>query len=221
MIDWQPLLLSFKLAIVTTAILLIISIPLAYWLSKGKSNFKLILQTIVSLPLVLPPSVLGFYMLLAFSPNYFFGNFLKTYFDLHLVFTFNGLVVASVIYSLPFMIQPLISGFHAVPSSLTDAAFSLGKNKWQTLYRVQLPNMKPFIYSATVLSFAHVIGEFGVVLMIGGNIPGETKLASIAIYDEVQSMNYSTANIYSVILLCISFTILLSVHFINRKLQKK
>ncbi|MEO9052958.1 MAG: ABC transporter permease subunit, partial [Ginsengibacter sp.] len=137
-------------------------------------------------------------------------------FDIRLVFSFSGLVVASVIYSLPFMVHPLQSGLSSLPATLQEASFSLGKNKWQTLFKVLLPNIKPSLLTGIVLSFAHTIGEFGVVLMIGGNIPGQTKVASIAIYDEVESLNYHNANIYAAILFVVTFIILLTVFSVNR-----
>ncbi|HEY5370142.1 MAG TPA: molybdate ABC transporter permease subunit [Hanamia sp.] len=216
MIDLQPFWVTLKLALVTTTILLIISIPVANWLTYKKSRIKTIIETIISMPLVLPPTVLGFYLLLAFGPSHWLGKFLENYFDVRLVFSFPGLVVASVIYSLPFMVHPLQSGLSSLPATLKEASFSLGKNKWQTLFKVLLPNIKPSLLTGIVLSFAHTIGEFGVVLMIGGNIPGQTRVASIAIYDEVESLNYHSANIYAAILFVVTFIILLTVFSINR-----
>lgn len=216
MIDLQPFWVTFKLALVTTTILLLISIPIANWLAYKKSRIKTIVETIISMPLVLPPTVLGFYLLLAFGPSHWLGKFLEDSFDIRLVFSFSGLVVASVIYSLPFMVHPLQSGLSSLPATLQEASFSLGKNKWQTLFKVLLPNIKPSLLTGIVLSFAHTIGEFGVVLMIGGNIPGQTKVASIAIYDEVESLNYHNANIYASILFVVTFIILLTVFSVNR-----
>ncbi|WP_394748490.1 molybdate ABC transporter permease subunit [Spongiimicrobium salis] len=213
--DWEPLFLTFKLATVTTVILLMVSIPLAYWLVNSKSRIKPVIETLVSMPLVLPPTVLGFYFLMAFSPGNAFGNWLDTWVGLKLVFSFTGLVLASVIYSLPFMVHPIQSGLSNLPSSLTDAAHVMGKTKLTTLFRVLLPNIKPSLLTGIVLGFAHTIGEFGVVLMIGGNIPGKTKVASIAIYDEVEALNYDVANNYSLVLFCITFCILLAVYLIN------
>lgn len=218
--DWQPLLLTFKLASLTTLILFVIGVPLAYWLVFGKFRFKAAAETLVSMPLVLPPSVLGFYLLLAFSPGNFFGHFVESVFGLRLAFSFEGLVLASVIFSLPFMVQPVQSGFQNLSPSLTEAAYTLGKSRWQTLLRVLLPNIKPSLLAGVVLSFAHTIGEFGVVLMIGGNLPGETKVASIAIYDEVESLNYDTANFYALVLFVVCFAMLLTVYLLNKKLIK-
>lgn len=169
------------------------------------------------MPLVLPPSVLGFYLLLAFSPANSFGKFLDHYFDTRLVFTFGGLIVCSVIYSLPFMVHPIQSGLKNLSSSLREASLTLGKTKFTTLMKVLLPNIRTSIITGAVLTFAHTIGEFGVVLMVGGSIPGKTKVISIAMYDEVQSMNYHAANIYAAILFAFSFIILFSVYLINNK----
>ena len=218
--DWQPLFLTFKLATMTTLILLVIGVPLAYWLSFSRVRFKSMLEALVAMPLVLPPSVLGFYLLLAFSPQHAFGHFLETVFDVRLLFTFAGLVVGSVIFSLPFMVQPVQAGFEALPTSLAEAAATLGKSRWQTFRRVLLPNIRPALLTGTVLAFAHTIGEFGVVLMIGGNIPGETQVASLAIYNEVESLHYGAAHFYALILFALSFTILLSVYTLNKRLLK-
>ena len=215
MIDWQPLILTFKLAFVTTLLLLVISIPLAYWLAYTKSRIKPVIETLVSMPLVLPPTVLGFYLLIAFSPSGDFGKWLDEWLGLKLVFSFEGLVFASIIYSLPFMVHPIQSGFANLSNSLKDAAYVLGKSKTTTLFKVLLPNIKPSLLTGIVLAFAHTIGEFGVVLMIGGNMPGKTKVASIAIYDEVESLNYGAANTYSLILFAVTFTILLFVYLTN------
>ena len=213
--DWTPLLLTLRLAFITTLILGLVSIPIAHCLAFTKSKLKPVIETLVSMPLVLPPTVLGFYLLLAFSPSNAFGAWLDATFGLRLIFSFQGLVVASLIYSLPFMVHPLQSGFSQIPASIIDAAYVLGKSRFVTLQKVLLPNIRPAILTGVVLTFAHTIGEFGVVLMIGGNIPGQTKVASIAIYDEVESLNYANANTYSMILFSLAFVILLSVYLIN------
>ncbi len=194
---FQTMKLTFELAGVTTLILLFIGIPLGYFLSQTKSKLKPVIETLVSMPLVLPPSVLGFYLLLAFSPKNSFGSWLEETFDLRLVFSFEGLIIASVIFSLPFMVHPIQSGFSSLSKSLKEASFVLGKSRLETLLYVLLPNIKPSLLTGIVISFAHTVGEFGVVLMIGGNIAGETKLASIAIYDEVEALNYDLANQYA------------------------
>ena len=213
--DWQPLVLTFKLAVITTAILFVISIPIANWLSSTKSKIRPVLETLVSMPLVLPPTVLGFYMLVAFSPANAFGSWLNEWLGIKLIFSFGGLVVASVIYSLPFMVQPIQAGLSSLPSTLKEASYTMGKSKITTLLKILLPNIKPSLLTGIVLSFAHTVGEFGVVLMIGGNMPGKTKVASIAIYDEVEALNYAAANSYSLILFTVTFIILLLVYLTN------
>jgi molybdate transport system permease protein len=219
--DWQPLWLTFRLALLTATILLLIGVPIAYALAFSRSRFKPLWEALVSMPLVLPPSVLGFYLLIAFSPNGFLGSSLLLHFDVRLAFSFAGLVIGSVIFSLPFMVQPIQAGLQALPSNLTEAAYTLGQSKWQTLWRVLLPNIKPALLTGFVLSFAHTIGEFGVVLMIGGNIPGLTKVASIAIYDEVESLNYAAAHFYSAVLVVVSFVVLLLVYLGRRRFPER
>lgn len=213
--NWEPLRLTFELALTTTLVLLLVSIPLAYWLSKTGSRLKPIVETLVSMPLVLPPTVLGFYFLLAFSPNNAFGGWIDEWLGIQLVFSFGGLVVASVIYSLPFMVQPIQAGLASLPPSLSEAAATMGKSAGVQLFRVLLPNIRKSLLTGIVLAFAHTVGEFGVVLMIGGNIPGETRVASIAIYDEVESLNYEAANTYSLILFALTFALLLLVYLVN------
>jgi molybdate transport system permease protein len=215
--DWQPLLLTFQLAAITTAVLFVLGVPLAYWVAHTRTRFKPLIETLVSMPLVLPPSVLGFYLLLAFSPQHAFGQWLEQWLHLRLVFSFAGLVVGSVIFSLPFMVQPIQSGFEALPPSLIEASRTLGKSDLVTLHRVLLPNIKRSLLAGVVLSFAHTVGEFGVVLMIGGNIPGVTRVASIAIYDEVEGLNYAAANFHAGILFATTFVILLLVYVANRR----
>ncbi len=218
--DWSPLLLTLKLATVTTVILLILGVPLAYVLAYGRFRLRSIVETLVAMPLVLPPSVLGFYLLLAFSPRNAFGRFLLETFDIKLVFSFEGLVVASVLFSLPFMVHPVQSGFAHLPASLVEAAYTLGLSRWRTLFWILLPNIKPALLAGTVIAFAHTVGEFGVVLMMGGSIPGVTKVASIAIYEEVESLNYPAAHLYALVLFAVSFAILLTVFFVNKRALK-
>jgi molybdate transport system permease protein len=220
MIDWQPLWLSFQLASITMAILLLVGIPIAYRLAYSRFRLKIVAEALISLPMVLPPSVLGFYLLLAFSPSHSFGRWLDHYLDIRLVFTFPGLVIASLIYSLPFMVNPILSGFKNLPPHLNEASRTLGKSPLTTLVRILLPNIRHSLITGAVLSFAHTVGEFGVVLMIGGNIPGQTRVASLAIYDEVQSMNYPLANRYALILFSFSFSILLLVYLVNHYFTK-
>ncbi|MEN0006814.1 MAG: molybdate ABC transporter permease subunit [Bacteroidota bacterium] len=218
---WETLALTAQLALTTTVILSFIGIPMAYWLAYSKSRLKPVWEALISMPLVLPPTVLGFYLLLAFSPNAAFGQWLEEVLGIRLVFTFAGLVVGSVIYSLPFMVQPIQAGFEQLPRHLAEAAYTLGKSKWETLWLVLLPNIKASILSGVVLCFAHTVGEFGVILMIGGNIPGETRVASIAIYDEVEGLNYAVANQYALVLFLFSFCVLLLVYFFNRNALKR
>lgn len=220
MIDLAPLWLTAELALITTAILLVVSLPICYWLAFTKFKFKSVVEATVSLPLVLPPSVLGFYLLVAFSPQNALGEFLNQYFDIQLVFTFEGLIIASVIYSLPFMVHPIQAGLKNLPASLREASFTLGKSKFTTLIKILLPNIKSSILTGIVLTFAHTVGEFGVVLMIGGSIPEETRVASIAVYDEVQAMNYDAANLYAGILFVFTFSVLLGVYLINNTFSK-
>jgi molybdate transport system permease protein len=216
MIDWLPLWLSLKLAFITMIILLAIGIPLAYRLAYSRRRWTAIAEAIISLPMVLPPSVLGFYLLLAFSPAGSFGHFLDRFLNVRLVFTFPGLIVASILYSLPFMVNPILAGFKNLPPHLLEASRTLGKSNLTTLRRILLPNIRASLITGAILSFAHTIGEFGVVMMIGGSIPGQTKVASVAIYDEQQSGNYSLANHYAITLLALSFFILLVVYSVNR-----
>ena len=218
---WDPLILTLKLAVVTTVMLFLIGVPLAYWLSQMKSKWKPFFEALISMPLVLPPTVIGFYLLVALSPSNGLGAWLESTLGFKLLFSFSGLVIGSIIYSLPFMVNPIQSGLSNVPTNLIESSYLLGKNSWQTLWHVLIPNIKPSLLTGVVLSFAHTIGEFGVVLMIGGNIPGKTRVASIAIYDEVEALNYSTANAYSLFLFITSFLILLFVYLINGGFLKK
>lgn len=217
--DYTPLLLSLELALITTILLGLIGLPLAAWLAMHPFRGKAIVEAVISLPLVLPPSVLGFYLLIAFSPTSALGEMLQSIFNLRLVFSFPGLVAGSMIYSLPFMVHPLQSGLQGLPASLKEAAYTLGKGRSSTLLRVLLPNIKPALLTGTVLTFAHTIGEFGVVLMIGGNLEGKTRVASIAIYDEVESLHYHAAHVYSLVLLLVSFSILLVVYGTRKRLS--
>lgn len=214
---WQTLGLTFQLAAITTFILLLIGIPLAYFLANTQSRLKPIVEAFISMPLVLPPTVLGFYLLILLSPESIIGGWLADTFNLRLIFSFTGLVLGSIIYSLPFMVHPIQAGFENLPQNFSEAAYTLGKSKIETLFKVLLPNIKPALLTGIVLSFAHTVGEFGVVLMIGGNIPNETKVASIAIYDEVEGLNYAVANQYALILFLFSFITLLVVYLVNRR----
>ncbi len=216
-IEFEPFLLSFKLAGITTSILFILSLPLAWYLSQTKSKSKPFIEAATALPIVLPPSVLGFYILFSLSHNSPIGAFFEDTFGIKLVFNFTGLVVASCFYSLPFMVQPLQSGFESINKNILEASYISGKNKFETILKVALPNMKPSLITALIVTFAHTVGEFGVVLMVGGSISGETKVASVAIYEMVEIMDYTSAHIYSAIMLTISFFVLLGVYAFNRK----
>ncbi len=220
-LEFAPFLLSFKLAGLTTIILFIISVPLAWYLSQTKSKVKPFLEALTALPIVLPPSVLGFYILVVLSHNSPVGSFFEDMFDITLVFNFSGLVIASCFYSLPFMVQPLQGGFESINKNMLEASYVAGKSKLETIYKVALPNIKPAMMTAIIITFAHTVGEFGVVLMVGGSIPEETKVASVAIYEMVEVMDYTGAHIYSAIMVVISFLVLLSVYIFNAKQGKK
>jgi len=220
-LEFTPFILSFKLAAITTFILFVIAVPLAWYLSQTRSRVKPFLEAFTALPIVLPPSVLGFYILVALSQNSPLGAFFDEYFGVKLVFNFTGLVVASCFYSLPFMVQPLQGGFESINKNMLEASYIAGKSKLQTLFKVALPNIKPAVLTAIIITFAHTVGEFGVVLMVGGSIPGETKVASVAIYEMVEIMDYTSAHIYSGIMVIISFSVLLAVYIFNHSQNRK
>ena len=220
-LDFTPFILSFKLAFIVTLSLLITGIPYAWYLSVSKSKIKPLLEAITALPIVLPPSVLGFYLLVFLAPDSFIGKTVMDLFGVKLIFSFPGLVAASMIYSFPFMIQPIQSGFESLNKNIIEASYLSGKGKALTLFKVILPNIKPSLLTAIVITFAHTIGEFGVVLMVGGSIPGKTEVASVAIYDYVENLEYTKAHIYSAILLFISFVVLFIVYYINYKQKRK
>jgi len=213
----QTLWVTFKLASLTTLALIVIGIPIALFLAASKFRFKYVLEALVSMPMVLPPSVIGYYMLLVYSPRFWFGKWLAKSFDIRLAFSFEGILIASIIFSLPFMVHPLQNGLRSLPSTLKEAAYTMGKSKWNTMWNVLLPNIKPSIITAVAMTFAHCIGEFGIVLMVGGNMPGETRVASIAIYDEVQAINFDAANKYAIILFAASFLMLTLMYSFNKK----
>lgn len=216
---FRTMALSFTLAFWTTLILLPIGIVFGNYLAYGRGIFKVLLETLTWMPLILPPTVLGFYLLIAFSPAQAFGAFLQRSFDFKLVFSFWGLVLGSVIFSLPFMINPIKNGLSSLSSSLKEASYTLGKGRVWTLFFVLLPNIKPSILMAMVTTFAHTVGEFGVVMMIGGDIAGETRVASIAIYTQSEATNYAIANQYALSLCIVSFILLFVVLSINKRLN--
>lgn len=220
MIDLNPIWLTLELAFATTFLLLCIGIPVSYWLYASQSKWKSLVEIAVSLPLILPPSVIGFYLLILLSPEHFFGSVLDQYLNIRLLFSFEGLLFCSLLYSMPFMINPLLSGFRSLNPSLQEASFTLGKSTFKTVIHVLLPNIKHAVLTGIVMAFAHTLGEFGVVLMVGGSIPNETRLVSIAIYDEIQNMNYDHANTYAFILLIISVSLLVLLQFLHKNNRK-
>ena len=215
-----PLLLSLKLASIVALLLLVVGVPAAYWLAFSKWRGKFLVESVVALPLVLPPTVLGFYVLVAMGPRGPLGKLWSAFFGHGLAFTFGGLVLASVLYSLPFTVQPLTAAFESVDRKLLDASAVLGAGKLRTFWRVILPLSIPGVVTAVVLSFAHTMGEFGVVLMVGGNLAGVTRTASIAVYDDVQALDYAAANQTALVLLLISFVVLCAVYGMNRQVWK-
>jgi molybdate transport system permease protein len=217
----QSLLLSIRLAACVSAILLAIGLPLAYWLVYSRWPGKFLVESIVALPLVLPPTVLGFYVLLAMGPRGPLGKLWQATFGHGLAFTFTGLVVASVLYSLPFTVQPLSASFEGIDRQLLDASAVLGAGALRTFCRVILPMSVPGLVTALVLSFAHTLGEFGVVLMVGGNLAGSTRTISIDIYDHVQSLEYAEANRLALVLLIFSFVVLSLVYGVNRRFRRR
>jgi molybdate transport system permease protein len=208
--NWTALVTTLKLATATSVILLFLALPLSYWIAFSKWRWKFLVEAVVALPLVLPPTVLGFYVLLALGPRSPLGRF-------ELAFTFAGLVVGSVLYSLPFAVQPIAAAFGSVDRKYIEASWMLGVSNLETFFRVIVPQSWAGIMTGLVLSFAHTVGEFGVVLMVGGDIPGLTRTLSIDIYDQVQALNYSSAAATSALLLIISFVILSIVYALNRK----
>lgn len=215
--DWQAIQLSVRLAVSTTVILLVAGLPLAYWIAFSRRRWKFLVEAIVALPLVLPPTVLGFYVLLAISPRSPVGALYGRLTGGMLPFSFQGLLLASVLYSLPFTVQPVAAGFAAVDRKLLEASWCLGVSRLATVRRVLLPLALPAIATGAILSFAHTMGEFGVVLMVGGNIAGVTRTVSISIYDQVQALNYAAAGRTSLFLLGLSFTVLALTYALQRR----
>ena len=219
--DWEPVWLTLELAGLSTILLLILGTPIAWWLARTTAWYKQPIAAIVALPLVLPPTVLGFYLLIMLGPQGPVGQFTDAIGLGTLPFTFEGLVVASVIYSLPFAVQPLQTAFESLGSRPMEVAATLRASPWDRFVTVVLPLARPGFLTAAVLSFAHTIGEFGVILMIGGNIPGETKVLSIAIYDHVEALEYDQAHILAAGMLVFAFVVLLSLYMINGRLDRK
>jgi molybdate transport system permease protein len=213
----EPLFVTIKLAVFTSGILLVVALPIANYLAFSRSRFLPLLEALISMPMVLPPSVLGYYFLIAYSPQNWFGKWLNDSLNIRLAFSFEGILIASVVFGLPFMIQPIQNGLRALPPSLREVSYTLGKSKKETFFRVLLPNISTSIVTAIALTFAHCIGEFGVVLIVGGDMPGVTRVASIAIYDEAQALNFDTANKYAFILFLSSFSMLALIYALNKK----
>ena len=215
--DWNAILLSIRLALLVCAILLLLGIPIAYWIAYSRWRWKFLIESIVALPLVLPPTVLGFYVLVAIGSRSPIGRWYESWTGHGLPFTFAGLVIASVLYSLPFAVQPISAGFALVDRSLLDASSILGASRMRTFFRIILPLSIGGVVTGVVLSFAHTLGEFGVVLMVGGNIPNVTQTVSISIYDAVQSLDYAAANATAMLLLVFSFAVLSMTYALNRR----
>lgn len=216
-IDWTAMLLSIRLAAIVAAILLVIGLPIAHWLTFSRRRWKFLVEAVVALPFVLPPTVLGFYVLVAIGSRSPIGRAWTAWTGQGLAFSFEGLVIASVLYSLPFAVQPIAAAFSQVDPTLIEASSTLGVSRARTFFRVVLPLSIQGVIAGGVLSFAHTLGEFGVVLMVGGNIPGVTRTVSISIYDHVQAFDYDAANQTALLLLVFSFTVLASVYALVRK----
>jgi molybdate transport system permease protein len=210
--DWSPVVLTLQLALLSTLVLLVLGVPLALWLVSGRSRFRTFIHAVVALPLVLPPTVLGFYLLLWMAPRGWLGQVWGLLSDGSLVFSFGGLLIGSVVYSMPFVVQPLVGAFSAVPKSALEAAASLGARPLDRVFSVVLPSSRAGLIVAAVLGFAHTLGEFGVVLMIGGNIPSRTRVLSIAIYEHVEAQDYAQAHLLSAGLVAFSLLVLLLVY---------
>jgi molybdate transport system permease protein len=218
---FEPLWLSVQLAGITTVVLMIVATPIAWWLAQSSSRWKPIVQTTVALPIVLPPTVLGFYLLIVLGPGGAIGSWWVELTGTALTFSFAGLVIASCLYSLPFAVQPLVVAFESLGQRNLEAAWTLGASRMDAFFSVALPLSMRGYLSAIALSFASTLGEFGVVLMVGGNIPGETRVISIAIYDQVESLNYSSAHQLSAVLLVVAFIALFAMFFINRQWKQR
>jgi molybdate transport system permease protein len=217
MIEWRALFLTLKLALVVCSILLVIGMPIAAWLSFTTWRWKFLIESVVALPLVLPPTVLGFYVLVALGSNSPIGRWYRHLTGHGLAFTFEGLAIGSIIYSLPFTVQPMIAAFSQVDRNLINASSILGASRLRTFFRIVLPLSIAGVITGIVLTFAHTLGEFGVVLMVGGNIPGVTETISIAIYDKVQALDYASANRMALLLMAFSFVALSITYAINRR----
>lgn len=217
---WASLALTLRLAAVSTALLMLAALPLGWWIAVTRTRFALLLEVILSMPLVLPPTVIGFYLLMLLSPQFILGQWWQAIFNQTLPFSFAGLVVGSCAYSFPFALQPVVAAFRMLRPEIGQAAASLGMTRWQVFLHILLPLAKSGVYSGAILAFAHTIGEFGVVLMLGGNIPGVTRVASIALYDEAQKLNYPNAHGFALLLLLVSFVLLCATTVLQKRQER-
>jgi molybdate transport system permease protein len=218
---WRSLALTLQLALVSTCVLMLIALPLGAWLAAARSRLALALEILIAMPLVLPPTVIGFYLLVLLSPRHAFGAWWQDAFGQPLPFSFAGLVIGSCVYSLPFAVQPVVAAFRMQRIEVLQAAWSLGMTRRQTFVHIALPLARSGVIAGTLLAFAHTIGEFGVVLMLGGNIPGVTRVASIALYDQAQLLNYPVAHGYALLLLALSFVLLLATTLVQKRQERR
>jgi len=216
-VEIMPFYISLKLAVIATTILLLAGVPAALILVYSDFRGKMIAEILITLPMVLPPTVLGFYLMIMFSPKYIFGKTVAAFSGIELLFSFSGLVAASCIHAMPYMIQPVRNGISSLNVNLIEASYTLGKSRISTFFHVILPNIKSSVFTGILMTFVHVTGEFGVVLMIGGSIPGETRVASIALYEKVETMNFHEANIYALILVSFSIVIIVLIQILGKK----
>jgi molybdate transport system permease protein len=217
---WQSLALTLRLAMVSTLVLMLIALPLGWWLASSRMRFAVVVEIMMAMPLVLPPTVIGFYLLVLLSPQHALGHWWQQTFGAALPFSFAGLVVGSVVYSLPFAVQPVVAAFRMLRVETAQAAYSLGMTRWQAFIHILLPLAKSGVYSGAILAFAHTIGEFGVVLMLGGNIPGVTRVASIALYDQAQALNYANAHGFALVLVALSFLLLIATTLLQKRQER-
>jgi len=217
---WTSLALTLRLAAVSTLLLMLIALPLGWWLAFTRARWALLVEVVMSMPLVLPPTVIGFYLLVLLSPQLAFGAWWQQMFGQTLVFSFAGLVIGSCVYSLPFAVQPVVAAFRMLRVETAQAAYSLGMTRWQAFIHILLPLAKSGVYSGAILAFAHTIGEFGVVLMLGGNIQGVTRVASVALYDEAQKLNYADAHGFALVLLALSFVLLCGTTLLQKRQER-
>jgi molybdate transport system permease protein len=217
---WLSLALTLRLALVSTVVLMLIALPLGWWLATSRMRFAVLVEIVMAMPLVLPPTVIGFYLLVLLSPEHTLGHWWQQTFGTVLPFSFAGLVVGSVVYSLPFAVQPVVAAFRMLRVETAQAAYSLGMTRWQAFIHILLPLAKSGVYSGAILAFAHTIGEFGVVLMLGGNIPGVTRVASIALYDQVQMLNYPNAHGFALVLVALSFLLLIATTMLQKRQER-